>query len=62
LKTVTIKKNGEQYSIFVDGKHSFGPMTKDEAESKKNQLDRMQIDRMQKKSKHTEKGVTFEPK
>jgi ribosomal protein S4E len=57
LKTVTIKKNGEQYSVFVDGKHSFGPMTKDEAESKKNQLDRMQ-----KKSKHTEKGVTFEPK
>lgn len=57
MKIVTIKKNGEQYSVYVDGKHCFGPMTKDEAESKKNQLDRMQ-----KESKHTENGVTFEPK
>ena len=57
MKIVRIKKNGEQYSVYVDGKHCFGPMTKDEAESKKNQLDRMQ-----KESKHTENGVTFEPK
>jgi len=42
LKIVTIEKDDEQYSVFVDGKYAFGPMTKDEAESCKNRLDKLQ--------------------